>query len=366
MAGEQINVTKPTLPPLQEYLAELADVWHNHWLTNAGPKHQALEAALREYLGAEHLALFANGHLALEAALQVLGITGEVITTPFTFASTAQAIAHSGATPRFADVDPVTLCLDPAAIEAAITPQTEAILPVHVYGNVCDTQAIAAIAARHHLPVIYDAAHAFGVQPPVGAMGDISMFSFHATKVFHTIEGGALAFHDPALADQFKAWRAFGQLGKEDAEMVGTNAKLTEFAAAMGLVNLRHVDEWIAKRRALAALYVDGLRGLDGVELLPTAPGSSPNYYCFPVFFDPAVRSRDVVADELAAQGVNARKYFYPLVSRFSAWADQPFAQAHTPVAEQAAARVLCLPLYPDLAAAEVERIISIVKGALE
>lgn len=365
MPREPIYVTRPTLPPLEEYVAELKDIWDARYLTNAGPKHQQLTAQLAGYLQVPHVTLFANGHLALEAALQTLGITGEVITTPFTFVSTTLAIVRSGATPVFCDIDPSTYVMDPDQIESLITPRTEAILPVHVYGNLCDDERIAAIARRHGLKLIYDAAHAFGVSRngvAAGQLGDISMFSLHATKVFNSIEGGALTFGSDTLLRPLHAWRQFGQVGGENAESLGTNAKLTEFAAAMGLCNLRHIDSTIAARRAITERYRAQLAGLPGLNLNPEPTGVEQNYAYFPILVDPSEfgHSRDEVAAVLAEQEIHARRYFHPLTSQMSVFEGR-YSAAATPVAARVAEQVLTLPLYADLAVADVDRICQLV-----
>ena len=365
MPPEPIYVTRPALPPIDEYIAELRDIWEAKYLTNAGPKHQAFARRLAAYLQVPHVALFANGHLALECALQTLGITGEVITTPFTFASTTLAIVRSQATPVFCDIDPVTYVLDPDRIEERITERTQAILPVHVYGNLCDDKRINDIARRHGLKVIYDAAHALGISRngvPVGSLGDVSMFSLHATKVFNSIEGGVLAFNDEQLVRRFNAWRQFGQLGSDNVESIGTNAKLTEFAAAMGLCNLRYIDDSIALREQVTKRYRRHLSGVPGLTLTQPAPGVRHNYPYFPVLFDPATfgRSRDDVAATLARHDIFARRYFHPLTSQFTVF-DDLYPIAETPVAASVAEQVLTLPLYADLALDEVDRICELI-----
>ncbi|MCA0251216.1 MAG: DegT/DnrJ/EryC1/StrS family aminotransferase [Actinobacteria bacterium] len=365
MSPEPIHVVRPFLPPLAEYVQELESIWETHHLTHSGPKHQALTAALADYLSVPQVSLFANGHLALEAALQTLGVTGEVITTPFTFASTTQAIVHSGATPVFCDITADSYVMDPELIESLITDRTSAILPVHVYGNLCDHARIQEIADAHGLKVIYDAAHAFGVTKDgigVGSYGDVSMFSFHATKVFHTIEGGGLTFADERLSQEFAAWRQFGQYGKEDSGAIGTNAKLTEFGAAMGLVNLRHIDATIEARRQLTLRYREHLASVPGLSLGEDIPGIRHNYAYLPVVFDPEEfgRSRDDVLRDLADNDIYARRYFHPLTSQFSVFEGR-FPAEQTPVAAGIADRVLTLPLYAGLPASEVDRICEVV-----
>lgn len=283
---DTINVTRSSLPDFEEYCAEIRSIWDSHWLTNMGEKHQQLEAQLKAYLNTPCLSLLTNGHLALETAIQALGLHGEIITSPFTFASTTHAIVRCGCTPVFCDIDPVTYTIDASAIERLITDKTVAILPIHVYGNLCDTEAISAIARRHGLKVIYDAAHAFGVKKngvSAANFGDVSMFSFQATKVFHTIEGGALCYRDEALGRRINDIKNFGIHGPEHVTAVGGNAKLNEFCAAMGLCNLRHLDEWIARRKALTAHYDARLGGVPGIRLRTVQPGVEHNYIYYPV-----------------------------------------------------------------------------------
>ena len=364
-----INVTRSSLPPLEEYIAEIGDIWSSHWLTNMGPKHQAFEAALKACLGVENIELVTNGHMALELTLQAMDLPqgSEVITTPFTFASTTHAIVRNGLEPVFCDIDPATFTIDAGKIEPLITGRTSAILPVHVYGNLCDVETIDRIAKKHHLKVIYDAAHTFGetlAGRGAGTFGDASCFSFHATKVFNSIEGGAVAFADPALGERLYQLKNFGIKGPESVVGVGANAKMNEFCAAMGLCNLRHVDDEIARRQAVAARYREHLSGVPGLRLNAQQPQVRPNCGYFPVLFDPAVFgcTRDAVFMALAAQGIHARKYFYPLTTEFECFRGR-FDPAATPVAQTAAARVLTLPLYADLPLDEVDRICGIVLG---
>lgn len=373
--GNRILVTRSSMPPLSEYVEEIAPLWESHWLTNMGEKHRELEAALKERLKVPNAALFTNGHNALECILEALGLPkgGEVVTTPFTFASTAHAIVRKGLVPVFTDVRKSDLTLDPEAVEAAITPHTVAILPVHVYGNLCDVDALQDIADRRGLKLVYDAAHAFGVErknPSTGetegaaSFGDASMLSFHATKVFNTIEGGCVCFEDPALGAELARWRNFGIDGPEDVVRVGGNAKMNEFCAAMGLCNLRHLDDEVAKRRKVAERYWANLEGIPGVRAIRPADGILPNYAYLPVLFDPDAfgATRDDVFDTLAAEGIGARKYFFPLVTDFACYRNVYSSEA-TPVAKKAAERVLTLPMYADLALEDVDRICSIVRG---
>ena len=370
--ADRILVTRSSMPTLEEYVEEIAPLWESHWLTNMGTEHQKLEAGLKERLGVGNLALFTNGHNALECILEAMALPagGEVITTPFTFASTTHAIVRKGLTPVFADVNPESLTLDPESIERMITPRTCAIVPVHVYGNLCDVDSIQEIADRHGLKVIYDAAHAFGVEREceggqwlsAAAFGDASMFSFHATKVFNTIEGGCVCFKDENLYPLLNQWKNFGITGPEDVEYVGGNAKMNEFCAAMGVCNLRHLNAEIAKRKAVAERYWERLEGTAGITVFRPAEHVKSNYAYLPVLFDPEVfgATRDDVFDALDAVGVGARKYFYPLVSDFACYRSV-YASERTPVAKKAASRVLTLPMYADLAAEDVNRICDVV-----
>ena len=362
---KRINVTRSSMPPFQEYVDEIRDIWSSRWLTNAGEKHQKLESELLKLLQVPYISLFSNGHQALEAAFSLFPKGAEVITTPFTFASTTLAIIRSGLVPVFCDIEPHFYTLDPEKITALITKKTVAIAPVHVYGNLCQWRTIKDIAQAYNLKVIYDAAHAFGAKDgdvSAACLGDISMFSFHATKVFHTIEGGMLTYNDTTLTRQFTAWRQFGMFDGVQAEMIGTNAKLTEFAAAMGLCNLRHLDEYISTRRAAVLRYRERLSGIDGLILCPDQPGVTSNYAYFPVQVDEKRfgYSRDRVIDCLAKQGIFGRKYFYPLTSQFPVVNE--YCAAHdTPVAAEISSRIICLPLFSDLSVQDVDRICNIV-----
>jgi len=363
---DTINVTRSSLPDFEEYCAEIRSIWDSHWLTNMGEKHRQLETQLKAYLNTPHLSLLTNGHLALETAIQALGLHGEIITSPFTFASTTHAIVRCGCTPVFCDIDPVDYTIDASAIERLITDKTVAILPIHVYGNLCDTEAIAAIAQRHGLKVIYDAAHAFGVKKDgvsAANFGDVSMFSFQATKVFHTIEGGALCYRDEALGRRVNDIKNFGIHGPEHVTAVGGNAKLNEFCAAMGICNLRHLDEWIARRRELTEHYDARLGGVPGIRLRATQPGVEHNYIYYPVVFDGYKYSRDEIFDRLAEHGVVPRKYFYPITNDFEAYRGRPGfdPERTTPVARYIGDRVLTLPLFTELADEDVDRICDII-----
>ncbi len=365
--NHQINVTRSSMPSFEEYCEEIKELWDSHWLTNMGTKHKQLQAELEAYLGVPHVTLYTNGHLALENVVAAMGLPagGEVITTPFTFASTTHAIVRNGLVPVFCDVDPMDYTLDVSKIESLITEKTCAILPVHVYGNMCHVEAIDTIAKRHGLKVIYDAAHAFGVTyRGIGAanFGDASMFSFHATKVYNTIEGGAVCYRDDSLVQVLNDMKNFGIRGPEECVYVGGNAKMNEFQAAMGICNLRHVDGEIEKRKAVVERYRQRLSGVEGIRLCGEQPGVKSNYAYFPVVFDGYQYSRDDVFRLLKEENVIARKYFYPLTNDFSCYRELPTAgKEKTPVAAYLADRVLTLPLYADLALSDVDRICDII-----
>ena len=361
-----ILVTRPLLPPVEEYEALVREIFSSRYLTNGGALHQRLEQALAEKLQTPYLRLFTNGHLALECALSAFGFDGgEVITTPFTFISTTHAIVRCGFTPVFCDVEPDYFTIDPAQIEAKITPRTRAILPVHVYGNPCDMEAIDRIAYQHGLPVLYDAAHAFGVtvrKKAVAEFGDASMFSFHATKCYNTIEGGAIACKSAAYAELLNSYKNFGYHPDEEIEEIGGNAKMNEFQAAMGLLNLRYFEEAIGKRGKIAARYRERLSGIEGLSFRPVPANVRQNYAYLPVSFDPGSfgANRDEVCDTLKTCGVFARKYFYPLSSEAACYQGR-FRPEETPVAQSASRNVLTLPMYADLALSDVDDICEIV-----
>ena len=364
---KQILVTRSSMPSFEEYMEEIRPIWDSHWLTNMGPKHAEFADALRTYLGVERIDLFTNGHMAIELTLQALGLEGEVITTPFTFASTTHAIVRNGLEPVFADIDPETFTLDPAKIEERITDRTCAILPVHVYGNLCDTEGIEAVAKKHGLKVVYDACHTFGETVDgkgAGSFGDASCFSFHATKVFNTIEGGAVCFRDEALGEKLYDLKNFGIHGPEEVRAVGANAKMNEFCAAMGLCNLRHVEAEIEKRKKVNDRYRSHLEGIPGLQLNAVQPGVKHNYGYFPVVFDREAfgADRNTVFAALAEQGIGARKYFWPLTSAFGAFAGK-YDPAETPAALRVSENVLTLPMYADLEMEDVDRICEIVLG---
>lgn len=363
----KILVTRSSMPDFDEYLDEIRPLWDSHWLTNMGVEHRKLEDGLKKYLKVDDIALFTNGHSALECVLEAMDLHGEVITTPFSFASTTHAIVRKGLTPVFADIKEDDYTLDPECIEKLITPRTVAIVPVHVYGNLCDVDAIQKIADRHGLKVIYDAAHAFGVTRDgvsSACFGDASMFSFHATKVFNTIEGGAICFKNHALYPLLNQWKNFGITGPEDVEYVGGNAKMNEFCAAMGVCNLRHVDDEVAKRAMVEQRYREGLEGVPGLKFVSPQEGVKSNHAYMPVVFDDAEfgATRDDVFDALAEQGIGARKYFYPLIPDFACYRSV-YSSERVPVAKWVSDRVLTLPMYADLALEDVDRICSVVKN---
>lgn len=364
---DKIYVTSPSLPPFDEYVAEIGSLWTSGVLTHQGPKYKELEDKVCGYLGVDYAALFANGHLALEGALWATcgDEGGEIITTPYTFASTTQAIVHMGFTPVFCDIDKRTMTIDVNKITDLISPKTKGILGVHVYGLPCDVDGIARIAEEHGLAVVYDAAHAFGERlrgKGVGRFGDVSMFSFHATKVFNTVEGGGLTFADDTLYRKLCAWRQFGSYESEAVDCVGTNAKMTEMHACMGLCNLRHMSEFIAARKQAFERYQEALRGLYGVTTISYPADLEPNYAYYPVLFNPEECgcTRDEVADALEAEGIFGRKYFYPLTSSFGCYRNK-FAIQETPVAERISNEILCLPLYSGLSLEDVDRVTDVL-----
>jgi aminotransferase, degT/dnrJ/eryC1/strS family len=361
----RINVTRSSMPELEEYMNEIKDMWDSHWLTNMGPKHQQLQSMLCKYLGVEKIDLLTNGHMAIELTLQAMNLQGEVITTPFTFASTTHAIVRNGLSPVFCDIDPVTFTIDTEKIESLITDRTCAILPVHVYGNICNVEEIERIAHKYELKVIYDACHTFGEtykEKGVGTFGDASCFSFHATKAFNSIEGGAVTFKDKSLGMKLYELKNFGIHGLEEVDAVGANAKMNEFCAAMGICNLRHLNSEIEKRQKVAERYRSHLEKIDGLQLNIIQPEVKSNYSYFPVIFEEKVfgASRAEVLDALAEKGIGARKYFYPLTNTFSAF-HGIYNVMETPVALHVSKRVLTLPMYADLTLDEVDYICEII-----
>lgn len=363
-----ITVTSPLLPPLKEFQELLEDIWQRKWITNNGHYHQELEKALAEYLGVPYISLFTNGTLPLITALQALRITGEVITTPYSFVATTHSIWWNGIKPVFVDVDPVTGNLDPDKIEAAITPQTTAIMPVHVYGTPCDTERIQAIADKYGLKVIYDAAHAFGVRvngESILKAGDISTLSFHATKTYNTVEGGALVCHDAVMKQRIDYLKNFGFAGETEVVAPGINSKMDEVRAAYGLLSLKYVDSAIAARRRVAEQYRAALRDVPGLRIMEDVSGVTHNYSYFPVFVNEAKygETRDSLYFRLKEQNILGRRYFYPLISTFSAYRGLPSASpSNLPVATRMANEVICLPLHHELSNEDVESIINIIK----
>lgn len=364
-----INVTRSSMPSYEEYCEEIKDIWDSHWLTNMGVKHEQLQAGLEQYLNVPNVVLYTNGHLALENAIAAMNLPagGEVITTPFTFASTTHAIVRNGLVPVFCDINDADYTIDVKKMESLISPKTCAIVPVHVYGNVCSVYEIKRIADAHGLKVIYDAAHAFGVKyngVSVANFGNASMFSFHATKVFNTIEGGAVTFADDTLVSLLNDMKNFGIRGPESVAYIGGNAKMSEFQAAMGICNLRHIDGEIEKRKKVVTHYRHRLSDVDGIKLCREQEGVVPNYAYFPVVFDGYKYTRDEIFQKLRQDGIVARKYFFPLTNSYECYRDFPTAGAEkTPIAKQIAACVLTLPLYADLSETDVDRICDIILG---
>ena len=361
-----IYVTQPQLPPLSEFIPYLEKIWDSKILTNNGPYHKELERALCDYLGVKHLALLTNGTVALVTALQALRVSGEVITTPYSFVATAHALLWNAATPVFADVDPTTLNLDPEKIERAITPRTTAILPVHCYGHPCDVDRIKAIADRHGLKIIYDAAHAFGVRRDDGSIlnhGDVSVLSFHATKVFNTFEGGAIVCPDASTKQRVDHLKNFGFVDETIVVASGINGKMSEFNAALGLLQLKGIDEALRRREAIDRRYRDALADVKGIHCLPDAGERVANHSHFPILVRPGYSlSRDALYQKLRDHGVYARRYFYPLISEFPMYRHLASASpSNLPVATRAASEVLCLPIYPALSDEQVDAVIGLV-----
>ncbi len=363
MSEKPVYVTRPYLPPLEELIPYLEKIWERRELTNNGPFHQELEKELCKHLGVGHLALFSNGTIALVTALQALRITGEVITTPYSFVATAHSLLWNGIKPVFVDIDPKTLNLDPAKIEAAITPQTTAIMPVHCYGNACDVLAIQQIAENYNLKVIYDAAHAFGIDfdgKSILEYGDLSVLSFHATKVFNTFEGGAIACRNSRSKMHIEHLKNFGFVNETTVVATGINGKMNEFSSALGLLQLKHVGTAISKRAAIDATYRRELAGVEGLYCVPRGKQTSDNFSYFPVLVgEKYPLSRDELYHKLRSKGVNGRRYFYPLISDFPMYRGLPSAQpANLPVATRTANQVICLPIYPDLTESDIARVV--------
>ncbi|MFJ3116824.1 DegT/DnrJ/EryC1/StrS family aminotransferase [Pseudomonas protegens] len=363
-----ITVTSPLLPPLEEFVPYLEQIWKNKRLTNCGPFHQELEQALARYLGVGHLSLFANGTLALITALQALHVKGEVITTPYSFVATAHALVWNRLTPVFVDIDPQTFNIDPKKIEQAITPQTTAIMPVHCYGNPCDVEAIQAIADKHGLKVIFDGAHAFGVEDAGGSVlrhGDLSVLSLHATKVFNTFEGGAIISPDAQTKLHIDQLRNFGFVDEVTVVTCGINGKMSEVNAAFGLLQLQHIDEALEQRRAIDCFYRSELRTIKGINLDPVPAALVSNYAYFPIAIEPEYAlSRDQLYGLLQEHNIFARRYFYPLITQMSVYEGMEGLHRHAlPVAEALAEKVICLPIYPGLEPEDLQRIVTVIRS---
>ncbi len=367
MSDKPIFVTQPSLPSLEEFIPYLEKIWESKFLTNGGPFHQQLEEALCEYLGVKHIALFANGTLALVTALQSLRITGEVITTPYSFVATSHSLLWNGIKPVFVDIDPNTLNLDPAKIEAAITPHTTAIMPVHCYGHPCDVSAVQKIADTYNLRLIYDAAHAFGVKDKNGSIlrhGDLSVLSFHATKMFNTFEGGAIVCPDAKTKQRIDHLKNFGFVDEVTVVAPGINGKMSEINASFGLLQLKHIDQILAQRKEVDSTYRELLKGIKGIRCLQDAGEKVANYSYFPILVEADYPiSRDALYQKLKDNNIFARRYFYPLISDFPMYRGLPSAhRENLPVATDAATKVLCLPIYPELTKEEQKSIIDLIR----
>lgn len=362
-----INVTRSTLPDFEEYCNEIKSIWDNHWLTNMGEKHNRLQEELEKFLECPHVVLFTNGHLALENAISSFHFPpgSEVITTPFTFVSTTHAIVRNGLKPVFCDIRWSDYTIDVEKIEELITEKTVAILPVHVYGNICDVEKLDAISQKYNVKLIYDAAHAFGVKykgRSSADFGDVSMFSFHATKVFNTIEGGAVCFKEESRVSLLNDLKNFGIHGPEEVHYIGGNAKMNEFQAAMGICNLKHLSDGVASRKLITERYRERLGHSNGIIINELQENVESNYAYFPVVFDGYKKTRDDVYKELQKHDIIVRKYFYPLTNTFECYSKaEGYAPQSTPVASYIADRVLTLPIYPDLSMQDVDRICNII-----
>jgi dTDP-4-amino-4,6-dideoxygalactose transaminase len=366
-----LYVTAPSLPPLADLIPLLQDIWKNRILTNDGPYHRRFEAALAQFLAVQHVALVSNATLGLVLALKQSGVTGDVITTPFSFVGTSHAIRFAGLNPVFLDIDRHSLNLDPDKIEAALTPATQAILPVHCFGHRCDVERIDAIAERHGLHVIYDSAHAFGVTDAGGSIlrhGRMSVLSFHATKVFTTFEGGAVVCRDADSWEAINQLKNFGIVDELHVDRIGMNAKMNEFSAALGLLQLNHIQESIALRESVATRYRELLNSIPGINCLPVPAGRGSNYYNFPILVDPdSACTRDELYSHLRQHGVFARRYFYPLISDLPMYRSLPSADpTHLPVAKSVSDRILCLPMFPDLSRQQQDRVVALISERLE
>ena len=367
MSEYKITVTSPLLPNLNEFHELLKEIWDNKWITNNGSFHQRLEQTLADYLKVPYVSLFTNGTLPLITALQALDIKGEVITTPYSFVATTHALWWNGIKPVFVDIDSKTGCMAPNRIEEAITPNTSAIMPVHVYGYPCDTNAIQDIAARHGLKVIYDAAHAFGVEvngESILKAGDISTLSFHATKVYNTIEGGAMVIHTKEMKQKIDYLKNFGFAGETEVVAPGINSKMDEIRAAYGLLNLKQVDAAIEARHQVAIKYREALRDVEGIALWDDMAGVKHNYSYFPIFVDADKygMSRDELYFKLRSNGIYGRRYFYPLISDFAPYRELPSATPENlPIAKKIANEVICLPMHHTLKEKEIQKILDVL-----
>lgn len=368
MSDKPIYVTQPYMPPLEEFIPYLEKIWESKILTNGGSMHQQLEQALCEYLGVEHLALFNNGTIALLTALQALRINGEVITTPYTFVATAHSLLWNGIKPVFVDIDPATLNIDATKIESAITPQTTAIMPVHCYGNPCDITAIQTLADNYNLKVIYDAAHAFGVNDASGSIlryGDLSVLSFHATKVFNTFEGGAIVCPDAKTKKRIDQLKNFGFVDEVTVVTHGINGKMSEFNAAFGLLQLQHIDHALAQRKEIDRIYREQLEGIKGIHVLEKSGQTKANYAYFPIFVETDYPlSRDVLYQKLKDNNIYGRRYFYPLISEFPMYRTLASSNSsNVQVATNMSGKVICLPMYPALTESDLKNVVSVIKG---
>ena len=364
-----VTVTQPYLPPLADFVSYLEQIWDSKILTNSGPLHQRLEAELCRYLGVDHISLFANGTLGLVTALQALRITGEVITTPYSFVATAHALLWNGIKPVFADIDRRTFNLDPERIEAAITPQTTAIMPVHCYGRPCDVEAIQRIADNYNLRVIYDAAHAFGVRRQDGSIlkhGDLSVLSFHATKVFTTFEGGAIVSPDARTKLRIDQLKNFGYVDETIVVAPGINGKMSEVGAAMGLLQLAHIDQALSRRREIDSIYRAALDGVTGIRCVERSGSTTDNCAYFPILVEPSYPlARDELQQRLKQHNILTRRYFFPLISEFPMYRGLPSAHRdNLPTATQVAQQVLCLPIYTNLQTEDVQRVVEVIRSA--
>jgi len=371
MSSDKTYVTKPYLPTLDEFMPYLEKIWGSGQLTNCGPFHQEFELALAKYLGVPYVSLFTNATIALVTALQSLRITGEVITTPYSFVATAHSLLWNGIKPVFVDIDPVTLNLDPTKIEAAITPQTTAILPVHCYGHPCDVEAIQKIADMYNLRVIYDAAHAFGVECHCGSVlnhGDLSILSFHATKVFNTFEGGAIICQDLKTKERIDYLKNFGYANETSVVATGINGKMSEFNAALGLLQLKHIDSAIDQRRIIDNYYRNALADVPGISCVSGRNEQKSNFAYFPILIESSYPlTRNELFELLLENDIHARRYFYPLISEFSMYRGLPSSNTNlTPIANSISRKIICLPIYPDLDPRKVNEVISLIINATQ